>query len=195
MLQAFLLSFVSLFIAIDAPMAVPVFASMTADAAPMRRRRIADEAIIAALLVGLLFLIVGNAFFGAVGITENDFRVGGGLVLLITAILQLSRPSKPMDAEAHEHINGASPLGIPLVMGPASITTIILAAKSSGYLATFLAIGLNLLIVWLAFRNSQHLIRLVGLKTMNVVAKLASLLLVSIAVMMIRVGIRSFLSP
>ena len=195
MLQAFALSFVPLFVAIDAPMAIPVFASMTASVAAPRRRKIADEAILAALLVGLLFLLTGKAVFGVVGITENDFRVGGGLVLLITAILHLSKPAKPLESEEHhDSISGASPLGIPLIMGPASITTIILAVKSCGYFATFLAIGLNLLIVWLAFRNSQHLIRFIGLKNMNVISKLASLMLVSIAVMMIRVGIKSFIN-
>jgi multiple antibiotic resistance protein len=116
--------------------------------------------------------------------------------------LHLARTPKPTDAtdatDATDEctqeaaVSGATPLGIPLVMGPASITTIILAVKSCGYFATFLAIGLNLFIVWVAFRNSQHLIKLIGPKNMNVLAKLASLVLVSIAVMMIRVGIKSF---
>jgi multiple antibiotic resistance protein len=194
MLHAFILSFVPLFIALDAPMAVPVFASMTAEATPSYRRKFADEAVLAAFAVGLLFLLAGKTFFGAVGITENDFRIGGGLALLVSSILQLSRPQKnqPIDSET---TSGATPLGIPLVMGPASITTIILAAKSYGYLNTFISITLNLLIVWAAFRNSKYLIQAIGRKNLNVLAKLASLVLVSIAVMMIRVGIRNFMNP
>jgi multiple antibiotic resistance protein len=198
MLHAFVLAFVPLFIAIDAPMAVPVFATMTAEVTPIRRKKVADEAVIAALAVGFLFLIAGSTFFKFAGITENDFRIGGGLVLLVSSILQLSRNSRPAAALADESgqaISGASPLGIPLVMGPASITTIILAAKSYGYVSTFLSISLNLLIVWLAFRNAKHLIALIGAKNMNVIAKIASLVLVSIAVMMIRVGIHNFMNP
>ena len=203
MLQTIVLSFVPLFIAINAPTAVPIFASMTANVSPMRRRRIADEAVVAALLVGVLFLVGGQTFFGAVGITENDFRVGGGLVLLVSSVLHLSTPYKKFstshknsnneDENPETSLSGASPLGIPLVMGPASITTIILVAKSHGFVATLIAIALNLVISWFAFRNAQILIRWIGLKNMSVISKLASLVLVSISVMMIRVGIKSFL--
>jgi multiple antibiotic resistance protein len=195
-IHAFALAFVPLFIAIDAPMAVPVFVTLTSDVSALRRKRVADEAVVAALAVGFLFLLAGTTFFRFAGITENDFRIGGGLVLLVTSIMQLSRTSKPnvVSADDGSVISGATPLGIPLVMGPASITTIILVAKSYGYLNTGLAIGLNLLIVWLAFRNAKHLINLIGAKNMGVLAKLASLILVSIAVMMIRVGIKNFLS-
>ncbi|MDR3608879.1 MAG: MarC family protein [Oligoflexia bacterium] len=199
MFHAFALSFVPLFIAMDAPMAVPVFATMTAGTTPVRRMKVANEAVIAASIVGVLFLLAGRAFFSVVGITENDFRVGGGLVLLVSSLLQLARPQKTPyvdngDIASHENsLHGATPLGIPMVMGPASITTIILAAKSYGYLNTFFAIGLNLLIVWIAFKNSKYLLDLIGEKNMKVVAKLASLVLISIAVMMIRVGIKNFI--
>lgn len=194
MFQAFIMSFFPLFIAMDMPMAIPIFASMTAGRPLAKRRQVADEAILTALLVGAAFLVLGRTLFGLIGITESDFRVGGGILLLVISVSQLAVPQNAgrSEEDGGGAISGASPLGIPLIMGPASITTILLAGKSCGLLATFLSICLNLLILWLSFRCSQRLIRHLGLKSMQVLAKIASLALVSIGVMMIRVGLRGF---
>ncbi len=178
-------------------MAIPVFVLMTDGAHAPRRNKFADEAVIAASIVGVLFLFVGTTFFSWIGITENDFRIGGGIVLLAISVSYLvgTKASGTESEKEKDGTTGAVPLGIPLVMGPAAITTIILAVRAYGSWVTLAAVFLNLFIVWICFRNAEKLTRFVGLKNIKVVSKVASLLLVSMAVTMIRLGVKGSLGP
>ena len=191
MAQALGITFISLFVAIDPPMAVPVFVLMTEGASARRRFELANEAILAALTVGLLFLLAGNFFFHMVGITENDFRVAGGIVLLVLSVSTLALPSAGKGYSSAENVSGAVPLGVPLIMGPAAITTIILCVHASGYLLTLVAVAANLLLVWFALRGSQRLVRWIGLDKIQVMSKITYLILGAMAVMMIRTGLKA----
>jgi multiple antibiotic resistance protein len=189
LVQTLSLTFVPLFVAIDPPMAIPMFVVMTEGAPAKRKIRLANEAVLAALLVALLFLLAGNPFFKLIGITESDFKVSGGIVLLALSVSTLVLPSKS-GSDSSKVLSGAVPLGVPLIMGPAAITTIILSVHSSGYYFTFVAILSNLVLVWLMLRYSHRLVRLISLDKIEVISKIAYLILGAMAVMMIRTGLK-----
>jgi len=84
---------------------------------------------------------------------------------------------------------GVVPLGIPLIMGPAALTTILILVDNFGYLPTILSMVLNFVIVGFVLFNAQWLIKIIGEGGSKAFAKIASLLLAAIAVMMIRVGV------
>ena len=86
------------------------------------------------------------------------------------------------------------PLGIPLLVGPAAITTILVSQQSYGYLPTLVALLANLLLVFAGLALGPWLIRLVGNAVAKAVAKVASLFLAAIAVAMIRSGILAFIA-
>jgi multiple antibiotic resistance protein len=88
---------------------------------------------------------------------------------------------------------GAVPIGVPLITGPAVLTTSILLLNEYGVLPTAIALVLNIFIAGLVFRSSQSLQRFLGQPGTKTVSKIASLLLASIAVMIVRKGIESFL--
>ena len=88
---------------------------------------------------------------------------------------------------------GVVPIGIPLVMGPGALTAIIIIVDAYGYWISMISLAVNLLIVWVVFRNSDVVIRLMGEGGARAFAKVASLFMVAIAVMMIRVGIQNIL--
>lgn len=186
-----LLSFIPLFVAIDVLGVVPIFLSLTERLEAAHRRRLVTEATLTALAVSLAFLIGGRAIFTFLGITENDFRVGGGIVLLVLAVNDLLFSSqKQRDPEANV---GIVPIGIPLIIGPAALTTILILVDSYGYVVTIISLLVNLLIVWLVFRYSNVVIRVMGKAGSRAFAKVASLFMAGIAVMMIRVGLSGML--
>ena len=78
-----------LFVAIDALGVVPIFLAMTAGRDDRTRRRLARQATLSALGVAILFLLVGKWVFAYMGITKDDFRIGGGVVLLVMAVNDL----------------------------------------------------------------------------------------------------------
>src|SRR5688572_28363028 len=118
LLKEFFLSFIPLFVAIDALGAIPIFLSLTSEVEKPDRDRLVRHACVTALIISVLFLIGGASLFAFLGITENDFRVAGGLVLLILAINDLIF-SQIRQARQPESTIGIVPIGIPLIMGPA----------------------------------------------------------------------------
>ena len=137
--------------------------------------------------VALGFLFLGANIFKALGISASDFQIAGGLFLFILAARELINPaSKP---EKMPHDFGVVPLGMPLIAGPALITTLIAMSQAHGMAVALSALGANLVLVILAFTFSDRLGRLIGATGMRAISKIISMLLAAIAVNMIRRGL------
>jgi len=191
MMENFLLAFIPLFVAIDVFGVLPLFVSLTEDIEDKQRKRLVIEATLTAFVISLLFLVTGKLLFSFLGITESDFRVGGGIVLLVLAVNDLLFVmERKRDLEGSV---GVVPIGIPLIMGPAALTTIIILVDSYGYGWTVASLLVNMLIVWIVFAQAQRIHRLIGRAGSRAVAKVAALFLAGIAVMMIRSGIATML--
>ena len=190
-MKQFWQAFIPLFVAIDVLGLVPIYLGMTAGRDTRTRGRLARQASLAALGVSLLFLFVGQWVFGYLGITEHDFKVGGGVVLLVMAVTDLLFSSEETRAAQGEI--GVVPLGIPLIMGPAGLAAIMLGANSYGRVITLAALLANLLLVWLVFANAERIGRLLGKSGAQAVAKIAALFLAGIAVMLIRSGLTAMI--
>jgi len=74
-------------------------------------------------------------------------------------------------------------------VGPAALTTILILVDLYGSVVTIISLLLNLLLVWLVFRYSTLVMKLMGEGGAKAVAKVAALFMAAIAVMMIRVGL------
>lgn len=185
--SAFLKAFIPLFIAIDPIGLAAIFLSMSAGVAPAVRKKIANQATWTAGGVALLFLVLGQSIFAALGITANDFRVAGGLILFIIAARDIVQ-SAAAEPEKLADDFGVVPLGMPLIAGPASITTLILLTQTFGLRVTLAALVVNLVLVVLAFAYSEKLCEWIGSTGMRAISKIISMLLAAIAVNMIRHG-------
>jgi multiple antibiotic resistance protein len=190
-LNDLIMAFIPLFVAIDVPGLVPLFISLTDGMTIKSKRHLIVQATLTAGAVALVFLILGKVIFKFLGITENDFRIGGGIVLIVLAITDLLFSDDSRKAE-HKSV-GIVPIGIPLIMGPAALTSIIIIVDAYGYWISMISLSVNLFIVWFIFRNSDWVIRLMGEGGSRAFAKVASLFMVAIAVMMIRVGIQNII--
>jgi len=190
-METLLLAFIPLFVAIDVFGVVPTFLALTNGLDEGKRTRLCLEATVAAFVLSLLFVVAGKLVFSFLGITESDFRVGGGIVLLVLSVNDLLF-SGQRKRDAGTSV-GIVPIGIPLIMGPAALTTIIILVDSYGYAVTIASLVLNILIVWLVFRRAGRIASLLGEAGSQAVAKVAALFLSGIAVMMIRSGIAAML--
>jgi multiple antibiotic resistance protein len=191
-MEQFLLSFIPLFVAIDVFGVLPFFVGLVEGIDDKRRKMIIIEATFAAFALSILFLLSGKLIFSFLGITENDFRVGGGIILLVLAIQDLVFTKQ--EGRNPESSVGVVPIGIPLIMGPAALTTIIILVDSYGYVWTIYSLIANMLIVFGVFMQSQLIYKVIGKAGSKAVGKVAALFLAGIAVMMIRSGITSMLN-
>lgn len=151
-----------------------------------QKTKIIHQSVITALSVSIGFLAIGKFVFSVLGIEIYDFKMAGGLLLLVFAINDLlfaERGKRTITTTM-----GVVPLGIPLIVGPAVLTSIIVTVDTYGYVPTVTSLMINLIIVWIVFLKSEFIYRLMGDGGSKAFAKVAALLLAAIAVMMIRRG-------
>jgi multiple antibiotic resistance protein len=192
MIRGLLLTFIPLFVAVDVVAVVLVYLGIGVRLPEPTRRRLILESTITAAAVGLGFLFAGDAILGFLGVTVGDFQIAGGLLLLVLSIHDLLHPDMPLRQPGTRP--GVVPLGIPMIAGPAVLTTLITLARTHGYALTVTAYVLNLVIVWAALRWASLVGRLLGEAGGRAMTKVFSLVLAAIAVTFIRRGVMSALT-
>ena len=192
MIRGLLLTFIPLFVAVDVVAVVLVYLGIGVRLPEPARRRLILESTITAAAVGLGFLFAGDAILRFLGVTVGDFQIAGGLLLLVLSIHDLLHPDMPLRQPGT--CPGVVPLGIPMIAGPAVLTTLITLARTHGYALTVTAYVLNLVIVWAALRWASLVGRLLGEAGGRAITKVLSLVLAAIAVTFIRRGVMSALT-
>jgi len=185
--MAYILTFIPIFVAVDVLGILPIFFSLVESLEPSERNRVIFQSVLTAFAVGLGFMFLGKAVFLIIGLLVADFKIAGGLVLLVLSLMDLLSPEKKRREPTSSM--GVVPLGTPLIVGPAVLTTIIMLIDIYGIIPTITSFIVNMMIVWFVFFNSDYIIRILGNAGSKAVSKVASLILASIGVMMIRKGI------
>ena len=202
-LPALIAAFTTMFIIMDPPGLVPVFIALTQGMSAEQRRTIAVRACIVAGVLMILFLFVGEAVLGFIGISMDAFRIAGGILLFLTALdmlfqrRQARRADNAAEGQAeHQDDPSVFPLALPLIVGPGAITTIILLAGNATSAADFGAIAgvlmAVLLITFLAFLVAPTIERALGKTGLNIVTRVLGMLLAALAVQFVLDGLRCF---
>lgn len=186
-----LLAFVSVFVAVDAIGVLPIFVSLTHHLKPKEKRRVIFQSLWTALSLAVCFIFLGKGLFRLLGITVGDFMVAGGAILFCIAIMDLLRPGKQRRMPSEDL--GAVPIGTPLIVGPAVLTTSLMIVDQYGVVPTLVSVTVNVLLTGLVFSFSGRLIKVLGKSGAAALSKIMALLLGAIAVMMIRKGILAFI--
>lgn len=184
----FTYAFIPIFVAMDIGGLIPVFLSLTKNLSDVERRRVSVEALFTAFAISVFFVAVGRWIFRLIGISVSDFEIAGGVVLMVLAIVEMLRLGKEILPSAHV---GPVPLGTPMIVGPAVLTSLIILIPLYGYVLSLGALCANLILVGIAFRQSQRLVKWLGEDGLRATSQVISLFLAAIAVSMIRRGIQS----
>jgi len=192
MLKDICLSFIPLFVAVDAIGLLPLFVSLTAGLGPKEKDRIILQSIVTASGIALGFILVGKAVFHVLGITIGDFMIAGGVILFVIAITDLISRAQRRRASLSEV--GVVPLGTPMIVGPAVLTTCLVIIPQYGLVATMISMLLNLILTGALLKMSSRLVAFLGDAGTKALSKIISLLLAAIAVMLIRRGLEQFLT-
>ena len=188
------LTFVPLFVAMDAISAVPILLTLTQDLIAKQRTRVIRIGLLTALLLGIIFILVGKGIFLLLGITVNDFLIGGGLILFLLGAKELVF-GKMFEAQASvgDDAVGVVPLWTPLVAGPSVLATLLILIDQYHLAMVTFAFIVNLLLCWLFFGQANRLVRLLGRSGLLALSKIMALFLAAIAVSMIHRGIVAFI--
>jgi len=193
-LQEFGLTFVPLFVAMDAIGVLPILLPLTQDMKANERRRVIRLAMLTALGLGLGFVAIGKGIFLFLGIEVADFLVAGGLILFLLAAKDLIT-GKMMEAEASVGADmvGVVPLGTPLVVGPAVLATLLILTDLYSIVIVIVSFIINLAIAWLLFAQANRVVAFLGQGGVRATSKIVSLFLAAIAIKMIRQGVLAIL--
>jgi multiple antibiotic resistance protein len=188
-------AFVTLFVILDPPGAAPIFLGLASGQSPQQQRRLAWQAAAVSLIVIVSFALFGNAILDYLNISLAALQGAGGILLLITGLGLLTGSLSDSDSAATQNI-ALVPLGTPLLAGPGAIvTTMVYVQKADGsdqLIALALAIIALHLIIGLTFMFSTKILAVIKDSGVDLLARIAGLLLSAIAVEMIVSAIKTF---
>ena len=174
---------------------IPFFIHFTAGFSREQRRRTIRVAAFGAFMVIAVSALAGLRIIEFFGISLASFQVGGGMLLLVSALQMLNaQPAESRSADLSEGGDKADagdsiaivPLTIPLLTGPATISTMVIYAEKTRHwwqLAILVGYGVVIgLAVWLAFSLSPRIARVLGRTGINVMTRLMGILLAALAV-------------
>jgi multiple antibiotic resistance protein len=191
-------AFVTLVVITDPPGVVPVFLGMTASRPRQERNRLAWQAALVALGVIVAFAVFGRSILAYLGVQLPSLQAAGGLLLLLVALeLLTGKTAEPAELE-HAQANVAFvPLGTPLLAGPGAIVATMLFVQridSVGSAAAFAAaIAAVVVSLWLAMRFSGIVLKVLKGSGVELLSRIAGLLLSAIAVQLIVDAVRALI--
>lgn len=189
-LEPYILTFIPIFVAVDAIGNIPLFISLVEGASKKQRQKIVVDSVTTATALAIIFMLAGKWVLTVLGITISDFQIAGGTLLFVIAVrLLLPGTQKYFLSDGHDKEVGVFPMGTPLITGPAVLTTTLIMLDSFGILATFVSLSLNMFIVWFTLVKADSIIKVIGISGTRAFSKIMYILLAAIAVMMVRRGI------
>jgi multiple antibiotic resistance protein len=188
-------AFVTLFVILDPPGAAPIFLGLASGKTVKEQRKLAWQAAAVSLFVIVSFALFGNAILGYLNISLAALQGAGGILLLITALGLLTGSLTESSSATSKNI-ALVPLGTPLLAGPGAIvTTMLYVQKSEGndqLAALAIAIFAVHFLIGLTFMFSTKILSVIKDSGVEMLARIAGLLLSAIAVEMIISSIKAF---
>lgn len=182
-----------LFIIIDFLGSVPIFMCLFQDISEEEKKRTINLAVIASFFFLLFFPIIGVQIFALFGISVVEFKIGGGLLLLIVALDSVFGllPGRKI----HSEDIGIVPIASPLLAGPGAITTAIIAMQKlpfpENYLVIFASVVIVMLTIWLLFNRIELINKLLGHRGSLILSRIMGIIIMAIAINFIISGIKS----
>lgn len=196
------IAFSAVLVVVDPFTAVPFFLALTAGEEERRKREIALRAAVVSGGVLAGFGVAGALIFQLIGVTLAAFKIAGGSLLLLTSadMIRTKPPSTRItEGEVAEGTGRADvavvPLAMPLLAGPGSIATVVVlmgrARAEHAYLAAvvLLSVAAVAAISFVVLAGAARVDRVLGKTGLNILERVAGLLLAAIAIQFIIDGL------
>src|ERR1035437_9560530 len=184
----------SIFFLVDPLAGIPPFLAITQGADAQRRKRMARKGALTCFIVLTTFAICGQLIFRLFGITLPAFEIAGGVILLLIGLdmLQAKRSatqeaSGDTEEGAAKEDAGIVPLGIPMLAGPGSISTVMVLVGQTPSLwhwqmgAILGSIALTSLISYWVLSGADRVRKVLGETGIRILVRIMGLLLVALA--------------
>ena len=188
-----LLALSSIFFLVDPFAALPTFLAVTAGQDARKRVRTARKASLTAFIVLTIFAFIGQYIFRIFGITLPAFEIAGGIILLLIGLDMLEAKRSPTqevppetEAASSKDDAGIVPMGIPMLAGPGSITSVMVlvgqVTQRWQLFAILGAIAFTALVCFIVLGSAARVARMLGETGIRILVRIMGLLLVALAV-------------
>ena len=185
-------AFVTLLVIFDPPGATPIFLSLVSSKSQRERTRLAWLAAGVSLLVIASFALFGRFILEYMHVSIEALQAAGGLLLLYVSLQLLTGTAHEMETKGTNV--GMVPLGTPLLAGPGAIVATMIfveqadsAARMGGLALAIIAVHL---VIGLVLMTSTTILKVIKESGVNLLARIAGLLLAAIAVQMLANAIK-----
>jgi len=184
-------TFVAVFVLADALGNAPIFLVLTKGMEPEQRNGVIDRASIVATAVLLGFAFAGQPILNYLEISIGSLRVAGGLLLLLIALRMLQGEMDTPIVEQERDV-AITPLALPLLAGPGTLTTVMLLMSESPDARLSVAVGIlaAMGVSWFIVRQATRINHWLGAEGAVIVTQLLGFLLAALAVEIGSIGIR-----
>jgi multiple antibiotic resistance protein len=188
---------VTLLVITDPPGMVPIFVALTGQMSARDRARAAWQAVALALGVIVVFAVAGQTLLDYLHVDLPALQGAGGLLLLLVALELLTGKADKPGQETTSNI-ALVPLGTPLLAGPGAIVATMLFVQGADGIPDYLSIAVGIVVVmaavWLTLRFSGIVVTVLRPAGIEVLTRIAGLLLAAIAVQLIADAVAAFVT-
>jgi len=193
------ISAIQIFAILNPISVIPLFLSLTEGRDESEVRRIVGVVSIAIFIMMSIFSLAGDLILNLMGISVRGLKIGGGVILMVLAIDMLQ--GMPRTKSVEEEELAIVPLSTPLLVGPGTMTTILLLSskysRTYGYLCSslilILASALVTIASYLILRNSEKLRKILGVNGLRGLSRFMAIIVAATAADMITSGISDFI--
>lgn len=185
----------TLLVITDPPGMMPIFVALTGPLPARDRNRAAWQAVALALGVIVVFAVAGQTLLDYLHVDLPALQAAGGLLLVLVALELLTGKGDEPSGQSTSNI-ALVPLGTPLLAGPGAIVATMLFVQQAEGLADYTAIAAGILsvmiAVWIVLRFSGGIVKILRPGGIEVLTRIAGLLLAAIAVQLIADAVAAF---
>ncbi|MCK9219392.1 MAG: MarC family protein [Bacteroidales bacterium] len=181
---------------------LPVFLGMVQDFDKKTQNKVARNATMLAFIIIAIFSIFGHIIFQMFGITLPAFQIAGGIIVFIIGFNMLNAKESPIHSQSVDEKQqmekvardmAISPLGIPLLAGPGTISTAMnfvgVEKSITNVILVITIFGIMCLITYFLFISSRVIAKKISPSMLKVVSRIMGLILSVIAIQMVINGI------
>lgn len=186
---------IKLFLLLTPFFILSVFVTTCSDMDERAQKKLAIRVGTAVTIATLIIYLFGAIIFKYLGISLDAFRIGAGLVLMLSGIdmVRSSTPPKARDMGEFSSDPAVVPLAIPTTVGPGTIGTLLVMGQGAfdnplNSLFEIIAITIASILVGVMLYFGRHLQRILKTKGLDILSKLTGMYIVALAAQIIFTG-------
>ncbi len=171
---------------------LPTFLSVTDEMEAGERHRIVRNSCVAVLIITMVLAIGGNFILNLFSVGIPGLQVGGGVLLMVIAAEMLGGLPRTKSLESNEEI-AIVPIATPLLVGPGTMTTIIVLSASVPILVLILSVLVVTALTFIILRYSEILVRVLGSNGTRALGRFMTIIIAAFAAQLIYSGLTAWL--